>query len=343
MPLDDYNGIKAFVWFTGTGVIGYGGKYDGVGVIGNGGEKLRNGGVGVVGNGQYKSEGIVGYGGNNQGTGVRGLGSGVPRVPGGDSGISGGIGVHGEGGSWEDFNPEGPPGIGVLGVGGRQDFNRLRQPHGAGVVGIAGLGIIPDLKDTGNVGVYGQGAIVEEYMTNIEGLDVFVGPKNAGPGILGRGGVPILHDRDQVSPSVAAGVIGLAGNTPIPQFDFTCETGVYGKGPRGVVGETDRDVGEYLPPSSYNVGVYGLASNDTGRGGVFESKKSAQVKLVPQRRIVVEIGQNPRMPKDGEGGDLMCTVEGDRSKLWFCVKSGTGDTPARWAQVLLGLPFDGQV
>jgi len=106
-------------------------------------------------------------------------------------------------------------------------------------------------------------------------------------------------------------------------------------------------------------GVVGTAADDSSRGGEFHSKRSAQVRLVPQRlqqRIPNEVtvtptailaGSEPALPKDGRAGDLMA-IEMDMEdkqrvcRLWFCVQSATSGGPARWAQVLVGSSFDGQ-
>jgi hypothetical protein len=50
----------------------------------------------------------------------------------------------------------------------------------------------------------------------------------------------------------------------------------------------------------------------------------------------------PILPRDGQAGDLMATVDRqDEATLWFCVRSGNGTTVlARWAQVLLGDQFE---
>lgn len=329
------------------------------GIVGSGWSGARSavvptniGGVGVIGNG-----------GTNQGTGVLGRGGG--------EGI-GGIGVHGIGGSlpvgFRDHRE--PPGIGVLGQGGRQsdNDNNFRLPHGAGIVGLAGGSKkpVPPLEETGSVGVYGQGA--EAEMRTVPdgtgtGQNIDVGPMAPGPGVLGRGGVPIPRDRNKV----AAGVIGLAGDTPIPPISKTGDIGVYGQGPTGVSGEgTNYGVkgkgttGVFADGSSTGVygycanhigvqaetesglGVFGLAS-DTGRGGAFQSRQSAQLWLVPQRRRTDR--ELPRLPKDGRCGDIICTLgEDDKCSLWFCVQGEVeGVTPARWARFQLGTPIDGQV
>jgi hypothetical protein len=302
--------------------------------------------------------GVVGFGGPNQGTGIVGLG-------GGGNG-SGGIGVHGIGGSQigPSFSPSDPPGVGVVAQGGRMgdNDNDKRFSHGAGMIAIAGGSKrpIPPLVDTGSIGVYAQGAEAEVRNVNIDNVDTIVGPIMPGAGVLGRGGVPIPRDENPV----AAGVIGLAGDTAIPPISETGNKGVYGGGPvgifghgfvfgvhgkseqsRGVVGETDSDVG-----------IYGLANKDTGRGGAFQSERSAQLWLVPQNQpaefpepvavnptaIQAKREEGPKLPKDGRGGDLMTIADRQgQCTLWFCVK-GEGASPASWAQVLLGPSFDGQ-
>ena len=61
----------------------------------------------------------------------------------------------------------------------------------------------------------------------------------------------------------------------------------------------------------------------------------------------VPAGNAPALPRDGDGGDLMAIEMDTEHKqrvctLWFCVQSANGGNPARWAQVLVGSPFDGQ-
>jgi hypothetical protein len=304
--------------------------------------------------------GVVGKGGGNQGTGVFGWGAAATAA-----GV-GGIGVHGIGGSQLEsaLNKTDPPGAGIVGQGGRQTDSRntLRLPHGAGVIGIAGGSgkQLPPLADVGSVGVYAQGAEAEVRTVDIESVPTVVGPIDPGPGVLGRGGVPIPRGENRV----AAGVIGLAGDTAIPPISETGNSGVYGGGPvgvfghgfvsgvrgnseqgRGVAGETDS-----------GVGVFGSASKDTGRGGAFQTARSAQVWLVPKNEptefpapvavspTAIRESQAPRLPRDGRGGDLMALADNQgQCTLWFCVKGERGAGPARWAQVLLGPSFDGQL
>jgi hypothetical protein len=151
-----------------------------------------------------------------------------------------------------------------------------------------------------------------------------------GPGVLGHGGrstgltgVRLIH---------AAGVIGVAGDTT-PQSSETNETGVYGTGHDGVRG----------------------AGTD-GRGGIFQSARTAQVQLVPTVKSVgrersaftpVTVSNaetaGPELPRNGRAGDLMCVLDQDgQCSLWFCVRSPSSGVTAQWAQVLLGPQFNGR-
>jgi hypothetical protein len=276
----------------------------------------------------------------------------------------GGIGVHGIGGSQSEptWNPNDPPGTGVLAQGGRQaEFNKLRLPHGAGVVAIAAGSKqpIPPIVDgsgmsvTGGVGVYAQGAEAKVETLNIDGVPTVVGPTEPGPGVLGRGGVPIPRDR-----AVAAGVIGLAGDVPIQPFLETGNTGVYGKGPIGVHGRSDAGPG-VEGSSGKGIGVIGQSDSD--RGGLFSSGRSAQVLLQPfdlhatlpapvpiTATAIPSPQEGPKLPRDGRGGDLMAVIDKKHQcTLWFCVggaifgPDGIVLNPASWAQVLLGPSFIG--
>jgi hypothetical protein len=126
----------------------------------------------------------------------------------------------------------------------------------------------------------------------------------------------------------------MASDAPLPPFSETSETGVYGVGQNGVKG----------------IGA-------EGRGGVFQSEHSAQMQLVPARRppqgkeqasfiptVIADPSRlGPELPREGRGGDLMSIVDGEgQCSLWFCVREGTSNGPARWAQVLLGPSFDGR-
>ena len=48
------------------------------------------------------------------------------------------------------------------------------------------------------------------------------------------------------------------------------------------------------------------------------------------------------MDEDFFWGDLLALIDKQRQcALWFCVSSGDGGGPAKWAQVLLGPSFNG--
>jgi hypothetical protein len=221
--------------------------------------------------------------------------------------------------------------------------------------------------ETGGIGVYAQGA--EATLTMVPPLDetgstiigvpnVPSGPLAPGAGVLGRGGVPIPPAQGPV----AAGVIGLAGGLPIPDVFETGDTGVYGAGPTGVFGHGpigvrgQGDTGVRGQGGGNGSGVHGV-SLDAGRGGVFESARSAQVQLIPQvvrasfpnsvpvtpQEIPVKRGEGVvSLPKDGRGGDLLAlTDDQGQCTLWFCVR-GEGAGPAQWAQVLLGTSVVGR-
>ncbi len=323
---------------------------DGIHGVGNNGS---NGPVASSG-----GTGVVGFGGPNEGTGIVGLGGGVDGA--------GGIGVHGTGGSSRatpTFDPNEVPGAGILGLGGRMadSFNTTRLSHGAGVIALAGGSRkpVPPLADTGSVGVYAQGAEAEVRTSNIDGVDTLVGPLTPGPGVLGRGGVPIPRLEDPV----AAGVIGLAGDTPIPSIVESGNTGVYGAGRTGVFGHGEIGVrGEGIGGAGVRgegnsgPGVHGVAL-DRDRGGKFESSARRRCSSCrrrctsayplrsrslqrhprarrPYRRTVEPVTSSPSRWIQ-RTSSRVCT-------LWFCVQSPRSANPARWAQVLVGSFFDGQ-
>ena len=91
-----------------------------------------------------------------------------------------------------------------------------------------------------------------------DGVLIPAGPIAPGPGVLGRGGVPIPSQGP-----VAAGVIGLAGGTAIPSISESGDSGVYGAGPIGVRGQ-----GSSAP------GVFGTSTGQQ-ESGVTQLRASA--------------------------------------------------------------------
>lgn len=331
----------------GTGVVGIGGKVEGTGVSGVGGANA----TGVVGDAGGRAAGVVGLGGPDEGTGIFGEGSGGERNLGVHLGFDsrrgrGGIGVHGVGGLADlRAAPDVLPGAGVLGQGGKiTDQNAERQLLGPGVIGIGGAAgddDRPTMTDAGSAGVFGQGAEARlERFVDDAGIASFVGPAEAGPGVVGIGGLPNPREFP-----VGAGVIGLAGGETRPPIDQTGGVGVFGRGPTGV-----RARGVAGP------GIHAHSTND--RAGVFDAENAAQVQLVPQRvrtrfpegSAVTPTGISAAavasgvvaLPKDGLGGDLVALADvTGRCTLWFCVETSYGAGPAQWAQVLLGPSFAG--
>ncbi len=288
---------------------------------------------GSVVQGSQGGTGVTGIGGPNQGTGIVGKG-------GGDNRGSGGIGVLGVGGSaiGPEFAPV-DPGRGVLGQGGVQDdFETTGLPHGAGIVGVAGDAPLPSFIESGSVGVFGRGGNAHRKTVTVEGEKVLAGPKESGPGVLGKGGIQTADGKDAGTPS--AGVIGLAGGEAPPEFFETSNVGTYGKGligvkgrsesgtggrfesktATGVVGHSDGGIGGLLS-STAGVGLEAITSASGQRAGIFLSKSAAQVQLVPHKldqEILERVTSPPKalftkghlkaLPAKALAGDLFCTI-----------------------------------
>lgn len=231
---------------------------------------------------------------------------------------------------------------------------------GAGMVGFnrrhpvfaPGLELSPaDLANSSNVGVFGKGTTGVVAQGDFRGAPDQAIVDGRGVGIIGRG------DRNLVS---APGVVGFSGG--VSDEAIPANTGVVGKGPTGVAGLGTRGPGVKGVGSTDEPGVVGEGQDGVqgrgleGRGGIFESRRSAQVQLVPARgrvvpeqesftpTIVPEPGRlGPELPRAGRAGDLMSVIdERGVCTLWFCTEGENGAAAARWAQVLLGPTFDGQ-
>ena len=190
----------------------------------------------------------------------------------------------------------------------------------------------------------------------------------ASPGVFGRGmdgvlgypdGVPRDPVWDAAGPSgvggnggsAGLGVRGMGGNGGV-KGESTNSVGVEGisQTAPGVAGRSPDGTG-VLGESDSGIGVFGSSSGDNG--GVFQSKKSAQLFLIPNDvgplnspagitpQAIPVADKGPPLPARGRGGQLMALK--DRQgvcTLWYCVMDGP---PAQWAQVLLGHVFNGSV
>lgn len=320
--------------------------------------------------------GVIGKGGLGEGTGVLGLAGGATLLPRGTGfGVNatgiGGIGVHGIGGSTNGFREEEEidAGVGVFGQGGRRDLNASRRAYGAGVVGISGGagGWLPSILETGGVGVYGQGANADLEQTKVDGVSTVLGPQHPGCGVLGKGGVVEPAELGTIGQTIGAGVIGLAGGSPVPSIFEAAGSGVYGKGSIGVRGHgSGRYCGvlglgglsdprqdppvpgvigvagiESIPASSVaegagvlgtgRIGVRGVGNGD--RGAVLSSDKAPQLRLTPGFQISVS-----NLQVEAKAGDLLVTSETPKggvetATLWFC-KVGGAPGNATWVKIV---------
>jgi len=201
-----------------------------------------------------------------------------------------------------------------------------RDVH-AGVLGVGGSGS-PGLFGRGVNGVVGYENGTARDLT-WEGSD--------SSGVIGNGG------------SAGVGVRGTGGNGGV-EGKSTNSTGVAGISTLspGVAGSSTSGIG-VSGSSDSGPGVAGMSSGDNG--GVFQSRRAAQIFLIPNdigplnspfpitpQAIMVQ-DRGPKLPKNGRGGQLMAVKDTlGACTLWFCVKDGP---PARWAQVLVGQEFDG--
>jgi hypothetical protein len=178
--------------------------------------------------------------------------------------------------------------------------------HGAGVIAVAGGSgkPIPPPLVTGGAGVYAQGAEAQVFIDDFGNITGDIKP---GPGVLGRGGLRVpVPGNVPIPPEVAAGVIGLAGDTAIPSISESGNTGVYGAGPIGVRGDSDK-----------------------GNGGYFASKEVAQIHLEPHPEKL----SDPNGQIEGRAGDLLVLkirdFGGPFVTLWFCQFNGNNN----WKQL----------
>lgn len=196
----------------------------------------------------------------------------------------------------------------------------------AGLLGVGGAGS-PGVFGQGLNGVvgYGGGAVRDTGWEAAEATGI---AGNAlGIGVRGKG------DNGGVRGESTNAGFGVEGTSQLG-------VGVHGRSSdgTGVLGESDR-----------GDGVTGSAGE--GVGGVFQSRRSAQLWLIPndtdlptQSATMTPSAISPQdrgmpLPANGRAGQLIAaTTRGGEATLWFCVNDGP---PARWAQVLLGHTFPG--
>jgi hypothetical protein len=175
---------------------------------------------------------------------------------------------------------------------------------------------MPDPQEYANAGVFGKsdtGAGVSGVSTSglgpgVSGVNLTSDPILSGPGVLG------ISDFNFGVSGISASGIGVVGTS-------TSSTGVSG-------------VNLSSDPTKSGPGVEGFAA--ANRGGVFSSKTTAQLRLVPMAAGTIPIVSG-RLQIAGLKGDLLATVEledtGAVAHLWFCQKDGAAGV-ADWAQLI---------
>lgn len=199
---------------------------------------------------------------------------------------------------------------------------------GRGLQGVYGLGANRSRND--GTGVLGEGY---QEAFGVTGLclssDQRTGLGHAA-GVIGASNGSSASHPSKPGTLLGAGVVGLSKTHLLISLDDpnllplpTTETPPDGEG-TGVWGA-----------SGTGVGVHG--QSQSGRGGVFESARIAQLRLVPS------VNPNPVLPATGEFGDLYLVVTGhleghSSATLYMCVRPGdvTPSSPAWWAPFQLG-------
>jgi hypothetical protein len=291
---------------------------------------------GIVGQGFMGGIGVTGNGGLDGGAGVFGNG-----------GFRGGDGVVGSGATGSDFANSGPnAGAGVVATGGVPTSAVVsetnRRLNGPGLVAISGhTAHEVRFRVTGNMGVFSGGGDGIEETRKVDGNRIVVGPGSPGAGVVGWGGLMRSNGGNEDDPvetiiGAGAGVVGVAGNTDIPA-DFVRAVGVFGVSGNdpghapifsefgaGVVGACGQGPG-VMGTSQRGNGLHGISHDN--RGAILESKKSAQLLLLPMAKVPATAGTSPQVK--GYPGDLLVTyvtaqgVEGvpdgtSLAELWFC-------------------------
>lgn len=206
---------------------------------------------------------------------------------------------------------------GVYGESVRVDGDRESDNEGVGVYGFGeNFGVVGN-GNRGIAGVYGQ--------NNRGRIGAIGAAMRGGIGVVGASlenlGNPLATW--QTIPSTSSGGSG---------------TGVLGisRTSIGVHGQSESSTGVFGQTTS-GFGVHGLS--DGGPGGVFESTKAAQLRLVPRAMA------SPEGRVRGDGGELLATTDtGDSGqpvfRLWFCTRAGDAASAA-WELVAGSRPFPG--
>lgn len=211
-----------------------------------------------------------------------------------------------------------------------QDGNRTPPQERTGVCGIGDHYGLYGKADT-NAGVYGQstgdgdgifGEAERVASTGVVGMNTTVKPRpNRG---LASGITGASYNEQGI------GVLGVSVNTKLHPPDqaprrFTSLTQADGNGV-GVLGA-----------SGTRPGVYGLS--DSGPGGEFESRQSAQINLKP-------LFQTATPPFSGKAGDLLVITQMREdnptdgfAELWFCIREDANNESAIWGKVQFSETF----
>lgn len=255
-----------------------------------------------------------------------------------------------------------------------KDPNGVDAVHATGTVSLPTGGAIGTIPEGNGVVARGLNGLVGYVHAaprdRNDEREVHAGTLGVGgstsPGLFGRGVNGVVGYEDGVPRDLTweggdrSGVIGMGGNAGIGvrgkggnggvKGESANSTGVQGisKLSPGVAGSSTEGIG-VLGTSESGPGVFGTSAQDNG--GVFQSRRSAQVFLIPNAigplnspsavtpQAINVADKGPALPKHGRGGELMAMRDHQGAcTLWFCVKDGS---PARWAQVLLGPDFDG--
>jgi hypothetical protein len=242
--------------------------------------------------------------------------------------------------------------------------------HHQGVDAIHAIGAVPEPPDPGGIREPAANGVVGRGLNGIVGYPhaaprdraqereaqagVFGAGGPDGAGVFGRGRTGVVGceqgtPRDPAyEASETAGVLG-RGPTGI-SGDGVSGPGVHGRGTPGVFGEgANANPGVFGDGGADGVGVYGQGRDGPGvqgqshadRGGIFESRRRAQVWIVPlDIADPTKLPSPPGAPARAEAGELCVTITRDQrtnmrpvASLWFCKESTGLAATANWVQI----------